>query len=57
MDTMFTFMITGVGGERISDGVDGPSTPSSAVFPYLAAPNANPRTVAAPAPPATSHAH
>jgi hypothetical protein len=52
MDTMFTFMVSGVPGARVSDGVDGPWTPTSTAFPYLAAPNPNPpENVAAPAPP------
>ena len=52
MDTMFTFMISGVPGARVSDGVDRPWTPVSTAFPYLASPNANPPAlVAAPAPP------
>lgn len=52
MDTMFTFMIGGPGGARISDGVDAPWKPASTEFPYLASPNPNPAaSVVVPAPP------
>jgi hypothetical protein len=51
MDTMFTFMISGVPGERISDGTDAPWKPASTAFPYLAEPNPNPPMAAAPNPP------
>ena len=52
MDTMFTFMISGVPGARISDGVDAPWKPASTTFPYLASPNPNPPAdVAVPGPP------
>jgi hypothetical protein len=52
MDTMFTFMLSGVDGARISDGVDAPWSPASTTFPYFASPNANPPAdVAAPAAP------
>jgi hypothetical protein len=52
MDTMLTFMISGVPGTRVSDGVDGPWKPSSTTFPYLASPNPNPPEVVPPAAPA-----
>jgi len=52
MDTMFTFMISGVDGARISDGVDAPWSPASTTFPYFASPNPNPpANVAAPVAP------
>ena len=44
MDTMFTFMFSGVPGTRVSDGVDGPWAPASTTFPYFAAPNPHPPT-------------
>ena len=42
MDVMFTFMISGVPGAVVSDGVDAPWKPASTAFPYLASPNPNP---------------
>ena len=42
MDTMFTFMISGVPGARVSDGVDAPWAPSSTAFPHFAPPNPEP---------------
>ena len=51
MDTMFTFMVSGLGGARIKDGVDGPTTPSSTAFPYLAPPDPNPGDGTAPVAP------
>jgi hypothetical protein len=52
MDTMFTFMLSGVDGARISDGVDAPWSPASTTFPHFASPNPNPPAdVAAPAAP------
>ena len=52
MDVMFTFMISGVPGAPVSDGVDAPWKPASTEFPYLASPNPNPPTsVAVPVPP------
>jgi len=38
-DFIFTLYINGGNGPRISDGVDGPITWSSNVFPYMAPPN------------------
>jgi hypothetical protein len=56
MDTMFTFMISGVPGDRVSDGVDAPWKPASTAFPYLASPNPKPpAAVTAPAPPELAH--
>lgn len=39
MDTLYTLMINGGNGPRISDGVDQATQPASRVFPYLAPPN------------------
>jgi hypothetical protein len=38
----FTFMVGGVDGPYISDGVDQATQPASRSFPYLASPNPNP---------------
>ena len=51
MDTMLTFMVSGVPGTRVSDGADQPWAPASTTFPYLASPNPNPPEVALPAAP------
>jgi hypothetical protein len=52
MDTMLTFMVSGVPGTRVSDGADRPWMPASTTFPYLASPNPDPPAdVAVPAPP------
>ena len=52
MDVTFAFMISGVPGAAVSDGVDAPWKPASREFPYLASPNPNPpANVAVPAPP------
>ena len=45
MDSLFTLYINGGNGPRIDDGIAGPITWSSTVFPYLAPPN--PQKVAA----------
>jgi hypothetical protein len=42
VDKLFTLMVGGVDGPRISDGVDQATKPASGSFPYLAAPNPNP---------------
>jgi hypothetical protein len=42
MDTILTFMISGIPGARVSDGVDAPWAPASTAFPYFASPNPNP---------------
>jgi hypothetical protein len=42
MDTIFTLLVNGGRGPRISDGVDRPSRVASQTFPYVAAPNPNP---------------
>lgn len=39
MDTLYTLMINGGNGPRISDGVDQATVPASRSFPYLASPN------------------
>ena len=38
MDTIYTWLVNAGKGPRIRDGVDQPQTPTSDVFPYLAAP-------------------
>jgi hypothetical protein len=45
MDSIFTLYINGGNGPRIDDGIAGPITWSSKVFPYMAPPNP-PRIVA-----------
>jgi Domain of unknown function (DUF4331) len=42
MDTIFTLLVNGGNGPRISDGVDRATMPGSRTFPYLAAPNPDP---------------
>jgi hypothetical protein len=42
MDTLYSLLIAGTHGPRISDGVDQPTAPAGDVFPYLAAPNPSP---------------
>ena len=42
MDTIFTLLVNGGNGPRISDGVDGATMPASRTFPYLASPNPHP---------------
>ncbi len=42
MDTLFTLWVNGGSGPPVRDGVDRASRPAVAVFPYLAAPNADP---------------
>jgi hypothetical protein len=44
MDTLFTFLVNGGNGPRISDGVDRPTKLASRTFPYLAPANPNPPT-------------
>jgi hypothetical protein len=39
MDTLYTLMINGGNGPRISDGVDQAIVPAARTFPYLAPPN------------------
>ena len=42
MDTIFTLLVNGGNGPKISDGVDRATMPGSRTFPYLAAPNPHP---------------
>ncbi|WP_329293570.1 DUF4331 family protein [Streptomyces sp. NBC_01455] len=42
VDTLFTLLVGGVDGKRISDGVDQPTQPATRRFPYLNAPNLTP---------------
>ena len=42
VDTLYTVLVGGLDGPRISDGVDQPTQPPSRSFPYLVAPNPNP---------------
>jgi Domain of unknown function (DUF4331) len=42
MDTIYTLLITGGNGPRISQGLNGPTVPASDVFPFLAPPNPPP---------------
>lgn len=47
MDTLYTYLMNGAKGPRISDHVDGPTKRATTAFPYLVEPNPDP-----PAPPA-----
>ncbi|MGW0211822.1 DUF4331 family protein [Streptomyces sp. NPDC003233] len=42
VDTLYTLLVGGVDGERISDGVDQTAKPATHTFPYLHAPNPTP---------------
>jgi hypothetical protein len=42
IDTLFTTLVNAGNGPVIRDGVDRATRPASWVFPYLAAPNADP---------------
>ena len=42
MDTLYTLLVGGPRGPRISDGVDASSRPATGHFPYLASPNPQP---------------
>jgi len=42
VDTYYTLMVGGLGGARISDGVDQVTRPATRTFPYLVSPNPNP---------------
>jgi hypothetical protein len=46
MDTIFTFMVSGVPGTHVSDGVDAPWKAAAMAFPYFASPNPNPPAIA-----------
>ena len=39
LDEMLTLFVNGGNGERLGDGVDGPSKPASLSFPYVREPN------------------
>ncbi|MDX6239916.1 MAG: hypothetical protein QOG10_4731, partial [Kribbellaceae bacterium] len=39
VDTLYTLLVGGLDGPRISDGVDRPTQPATRSFPYLVAPN------------------
>ncbi|MFG2948455.1 DUF4331 family protein [Streptomyces adustus] len=42
VDTLYTLLVGGVDGERLSDGVDQATKPATRTFPYLNAPNPTP---------------
>jgi uncharacterized protein DUF4331 len=42
VDTLYTLLVGGVDGERLSDGVDQATKPATHTFPYLNAPNPTP---------------
>ncbi|KYH45620.1 DUF4331 family protein [Branchiibius sp. NY16-3462-2] len=42
MDTLYTYLMNGAKGPRISDHVDGPTRRATQEFPYLVEPNPNP---------------
>jgi Domain of unknown function (DUF4331) len=42
VDTLYTLLVGGVDGPRISDGVDQATRPATRTFPYLVSPNPNP---------------
>jgi hypothetical protein len=42
IDTLYTLLVGGVDGPRISDGVDQATQPATHSFPYLVSPNPNP---------------
>jgi len=42
VDVLYTLLVGGLDGPRISDGVDRPTQPASRSFPYLNPPNPNP---------------
>ncbi|MBW8795418.1 MAG: DUF4331 family protein [Streptomyces sp.] len=42
VDTLYTLLVGGVDGERLSDGVDRATKPATHTFPYLNAPNPTP---------------
>jgi hypothetical protein len=42
VDTLYTLLVGGVDGPRISDGVDHATHPAARIFPYLNSPNPNP---------------
>lgn len=40
LDELLTLMVSGVGGQRFGDGVDGPTKPARLTFPYVREPSA-----------------
>jgi hypothetical protein len=42
VDALYTLLVGGLDGARISDGVDGPTQPATRSFPYLNSPNPDP---------------
>jgi hypothetical protein len=46
-DILYTLLVGGLDGPRISDGVDGPTQPATRSFPYLNSPNPDPPDVKA----------
>ena len=42
VDILYTLLVGGLDGPRISDGVDGPTQPATRSFPYLVSPNPDP---------------
>jgi hypothetical protein len=42
VDALYTLLVGGLDGPRISDGVDGPTQPATRSFPYLNRPNPDP---------------
>jgi uncharacterized protein DUF4331 len=42
VDILYTLLVGGLDGPRISDGVDGPTQPATRSFPYLNSPNPDP---------------
>ncbi|MGW4518990.1 DUF4331 family protein [Streptomyces sp. NPDC004393] len=42
VDTLYTLLVGGIDGERLSDGVDQATQPATHTFPYLNAPNLTP---------------
>jgi hypothetical protein len=47
VDILYTLLVGGLDGPRISDGVDGPTQPAARSFPYLVSPNPDPPDVKA----------
>ena len=47
MDILYTLLVGGLDGPRVSDGVDGPTQPATRSFPYLVSPNPDPPDVKA----------
>ena len=47
VDILYTLLVGGLDGPRVSDGVDGPTQPATRSFPYLVSPNPDPPDVKA----------